>query len=97
MWCYQQPANPKVTQALIAEVPELYLGLRFLAAAEGNQQILNLDPSVPTAALLAKTARRQHLEPESDYRSPNFTEARAKKWAGGSFQRSSSWEKEAEL
>lgn len=38
MWYYRQPANPKMTQALIAEVPEFDLLLRFLAAVEEKQQ-----------------------------------------------------------
>lgn len=85
MWYYQQPANPKMTQALIAEVAEFYFLLRFLAAVEETSS-LNLDLSVPTAAPSIcwqkqpdKRRRRQHLEPESKDRSLHFTDAHAKK------------------
>lgn len=49
MWDYQQPANPKLRQALIAEGPEFYLLLRLPAAVKETSK-LNLDLSIRAAA-----------------------------------------------
>lgn len=84
MWFYHRAAKPKMTQALIAEVPEF----DFPAAVEETGS-LNLDLSVHNSSsinLLAKQkknsqaegCRRQHLEP----RSLHFTDAHAQKQAG---------------